>query len=63
MAGAGGSDGPAIALAMMDGMVGYALRPSHLDELAAIGRLLDREPLTTFDDDRAAAVLAEVIPA
>lgn len=59
MAGAGGSDGPAIALAMMDGMVGYALRPSHLDELAAIGRLLDREPLTTFDDDRAAAVLAE----
>ncbi|MEZ5142449.1 MAG: hydroxyacid dehydrogenase [Acidimicrobiales bacterium] len=59
---AGGADvaaRPRIALAMMDGMLGYGLRPEHLDRLAEIGELVDPEPLTTFDDERAAAVLAD----
>lgn len=48
-----------IALAMMDGLVGSALSSAQIDRLAAIGRLVDREPLTSFDSDRARALLAE----
>jgi phosphoglycerate dehydrogenase-like enzyme len=54
---------PRIALAMMDGMVGYALKPRHLEALAEIGDLVDAEPLTTFAGERATDVLsrAEVL--
>lgn len=48
---------PAIVVAHMDG-----LRPfddSALDRLDAAGRLLDREPLASWDDERADALLAE----
>lgn len=50
--------GPAIVLAMLDGIVDYVFTPAHLDRLDACGELLDRVPLSTFDDDRAAALLA-----
>jgi phosphoglycerate dehydrogenase-like enzyme len=48
-----------IALAMMEGMAGYALRPHHLEQLAGIGNLIDPEPLTELTGPRAAAVLGE----
>jgi len=48
---------PRIALAMMDGLVDFAFRPEHWDRLEAVGELIDRRPLTGFDDERAAAVL------
>lgn len=49
---------PRIALSMMDGMMGYAIDESHLDALAAIGDLVDREPLTELTSARAREVMA-----
>src|SRR3954468_14290216 len=51
--------GPRIGLSMMDGLPGYAFAPQQLERLAAVGDLVDRDPLGSFDDDRATAVLAE----
>ena len=50
--------GPAIALAMMAGLVDHAFTPTQLDRLAEVGELVDPVPLDSFDGDRAAAVLA-----
>ena len=50
---------PRIALSMLDGLLDYAFAPEHLERLAAVGDIVDRVPLGSFDDDRAAAVLAE----
>ncbi len=50
--------GPAIALAMMSGLVDHAFTPAQLDRLAAVGDLVDPVPLDAFDGDRAAGVLA-----
>jgi phosphoglycerate dehydrogenase-like enzyme len=44
---------------MMDGLLGYAFAPGHLERLDAVGEIVDRVPLASFDDDRAAAVLAD----
>jgi phosphoglycerate dehydrogenase-like enzyme len=49
---------PTIALAMMDGLADFAFRPEHWARLEAVGDIVDRLPLTGFDDDRAAEVLA-----
>ncbi len=48
---------------MLEGIVEKVFTPEHLDRLAACGELLDRVPLSGFDDDRAAALLgrAEII--
>lgn len=51
---------PVIALAMLDGLVGHAFTESHLARLEAVGELVDRAPLTRFDDDRAASLLPRV---
>ena len=48
---------PAIVLAHLEGLRPFS--DAHLDRLDTVGRLLDREPLTTWDDDRADALLAE----
>jgi phosphoglycerate dehydrogenase-like enzyme len=55
--------GPAIALAMMAGLVDHAFTPAQLERLDAAGELADPVPLDSFDGDRAAAVLgrAEVL--
>jgi phosphoglycerate dehydrogenase-like enzyme len=50
---------PRIALSMLDGMLGYAFAPEHLERLEAVGEIIDPVPLASFDDDRAATVLAE----
>jgi len=50
--------GPAIALAMMAGLVDHAFTPAQLERLDAAGELADPVPLDSFDGDRAAAVLA-----
>lgn len=50
---------PRIALAMMDGLVGYALTEDHLEQLAQIGNLLTVDPLTDFGDPAAHDVLAD----
>ena len=54
---------PKIALAMMDGLVEYAFTSDQLERLARVGDLIDRVPLASFDEDRAAEVLhdAEVL--
>lgn len=48
---------------MLEGIVEKVFTPEHFDRLAACGELLDRVPLSGFDDDRAAALLsrAEII--
>ena len=48
-----------IALAMMDGLGSSAITAAQLDRLAAIGEIIDPQPLTRLDDDRARTVLAE----
>ena len=50
---------PRIALSMLDGLLGYAFTPEHLERLGAVGEIVDPVPLASFEDDRAAAVLAE----
>lgn len=50
---------PKIALAMMGGLVGHAFTREQLDRLAAVGEVIDPEPLASFDDHRAATVLGE----
>src|SRR4051812_1183158 len=50
---------PRIALSMMDGLLGYAFAPQHLERLAAGGGLVGRDPLRSFGDDPATAVLGE----
>lgn len=49
---------PAIALAMLQGMRDRFFTAAHLARLREVGEVLDDEPLSTFDDDRARAVLA-----
>jgi phosphoglycerate dehydrogenase-like enzyme len=49
-----------IALAMMDGLGASAFDAAQLERLATIGELVDPRPLTSLDDDRASAVLADV---
>ena len=51
---------PRIALAMMDGLLGYALMPRHLEELARVGVLLDHEPITDFAAPGVLPMLSEV---
>lgn len=51
--------GPRIALAMFDGLLDDAFTPEHVERLGGVGELIDRVPLGSFDDDRAAAVLGE----
>jgi phosphoglycerate dehydrogenase-like enzyme len=53
------SEGPTIVLAMMEGLVGSAFTEMQIDRLAGLGRLADRAPLTSFDDDRARQQLAD----
>lgn len=48
---------PAIVIAHMEGL--RAFDDATLDRLDRAGRLLDREPLTSWDDPRADALLAE----
>src|SRR4051812_46023386 len=50
---------PTIALAMMDGLIGSAMTEAQLDRLGEVGVVLDRAPLTSFDDDRARRLLAD----
>jgi phosphoglycerate dehydrogenase-like enzyme len=50
---------PRIALAMQPSRTEHILPDELLQRLERIGRLLDKEPLQCFDDDRARAVLAE----
>jgi phosphoglycerate dehydrogenase-like enzyme len=42
---------------MMDGLVAHAFTPDQLARLDAAGELVDPAPLTSFDEDRAAALL------
>jgi phosphoglycerate dehydrogenase-like enzyme len=49
---------PRIALAMISGLASYALRPEHWNRLDAVGTIIDREPLDSFDGPRADAALA-----
>jgi phosphoglycerate dehydrogenase-like enzyme len=49
---------PQIAFAMLDGLVGHAFTPAQLARLDAAGEIIDPRPLTSFDEDRAATVLA-----
>ena len=49
---------PAIVMAMMDGLVEHAFTPGQLDRLRSAGQLLDDRPLDSFDDPRAADLLA-----
>lgn len=48
---------PAIVIAHMDGL--RAFDDATLDRLDHVGRILDREPLASYDDARADALLAE----
>ena len=50
---------PAILLAMLDGMLEHAFTADQLDRLETAGRLIDPMPLSTFDGERADAVLGE----
>ena len=50
---------PTIAIAMMQGLGDAAFGPDHWRRLETIGTILNREVLTTFDDERAASVLAD----
>ncbi len=45
---------------MMDGLLGYAVKPEHLDELSGIGELLSIEPVTDFSDPQYLDLLAQV---
>jgi phosphoglycerate dehydrogenase-like enzyme len=51
--------GPKIALAMLDGLINHAFTPAQVERLAAVGELVDPEPLASFDEDRTADVLGE----
>lgn len=55
--------GPTIVLAMLEGLAGHAFTPAQLARLAVAGDLLDAQPLASFADARAAALLgsAEVL--
>ena len=50
---------PPVALAMLDGLVDHAFTQSQRERLDTVGELIDPVPLTTFDDDRAIAVLRD----
>ncbi|OCJ07927.1 hydroxyacid dehydrogenase [Rhizobium sp. AC44/96] len=50
---------PGIALAMHPGRTEHVLPDRLLDRLESLGRLLDREPLQTFADERAKRILPE----
>ena len=52
-------DRPGILLAMLDGMVGHLFTTAQLARLDAVGRILDPDPLTSWEDPRAGALLAE----
>ncbi len=52
-------DRPGILLAMLDGMVGHLFTPKQLARLDTVGRILDPDPLTGWEDPRADALLAE----
>lgn len=51
---------PRILLAMMDGMLGYALTERHLAELSDVGDLLAEEAVSDFADPRFAEAMADV---
>ena len=50
---------PRIALAMMDGLLGYAVTEDHLVALEQVGQLTSREPLTDFTNPAVADILAD----
>ena len=50
---------PRIALAMMDGLVDHAFTADQLARLDVVGEVIDAKPLASFDEDRAARVLAD----
>lgn len=50
---------PPIVLGMLDGMVEHLFGARQLERLDTAGRILDRVPLTSWDDPRADALLAE----
>ena len=49
---------PMILLAMMDGMLGYALRPQHVAALGEVGELLCDDAVSDFADPRFAGAMA-----
>ena len=51
---------PVIALAMVDGLVEHAFTDAHFLRLEAAGDIVDRVPLTRFDDQRAESILARI---
>ncbi len=55
---ASSSDRPTIVLSMMDGLRDYAFTPDQLARLAAVGDLLEPEPLADLTGDRARDLLA-----
>ncbi|HXV32234.1 MAG TPA: hydroxyacid dehydrogenase [Sinorhizobium sp.] len=50
---------PAIVFAMQPERTKYVLTPDLLQRIGDIGRILDKEPMTRFDDERAKRLLAE----
>jgi phosphoglycerate dehydrogenase-like enzyme len=50
---------PGIVLAMQPGRTEHVLPDRLLDRIHTLGRLLDREPLETFDDERARRLLPD----
>jgi phosphoglycerate dehydrogenase-like enzyme len=50
---------PTAALAMVPGLTAHLFTPALRARLEAICRVADREPLSTFDDERAGRILAE----
>lgn len=53
------SDRPRIVLGMLDGMVEHLFSPEQLARLDAVGRIVDRTPLASWNDSRADALLAD----
>ena len=50
---------PAIVFGMLDGMVEHLFSSAQLARLGVAGRILDDRPLSSWDDPRAGALLAE----
>ena len=48
-----------IAFAMQPERTQYVFPPEFLSKIDDIGRILDQEPMTRFDDDRGKRLLAE----
>ena len=50
---------PVIVFGMLDGMVRHLLTPDQIARLEACGRIPDPAPISSWDDERADALLAE----